>query len=397
VRKQILQAKGQSAKVHQTCEALRRMAREAGPGGQLPTIRALCSQLGVSLATMNSALALLERQKVLWRRHGSGIYVAETLHQRHIGVICDPVASFLFGASPFWSLLVENTHRQAQEQGLRISMHFAGDYPPRVLDYPHDPSPLSEDLIRSILDGSLHGVLSIGVEHSVTRWIEAQGVPVVSIAGPSNYIITQDYGTAARMGVEELARMGCRRIGLWQPVVNFYPSHIRRVRHAFDKAMRAQKLERDESLDAPEIAPHAGHKPSSMEAGYWGAMQFFDENASTRARRSRADWPDGVVIMDDMMAQGVFMALDQLGIKPGRDIKVAAFAVAESPVLLPWEKSIARMEFSLHEIVTSMLEGVLSLADGRQPRWIKKARPADPKAVEMTYNVLPKLHSAQSR
>jgi DNA-binding LacI/PurR family transcriptional regulator len=334
---------------------------------------------------MNSALSLLERQKILWRRHGSGIYVAETLHQRHIGVICDPAQSFLFGVSPFWSLLVENAYRQAEQQGLRISMYFAGDYPPRPLDYPYDPSPLSEDVMRNILDGSLHGVLSIGVGHSVVRWIEAQGVPVVSLAGPSNYIIEQDYPLAARLGAEELARQGCRTVGLWQPELGFSQSRVQNVRQAFQKAVRSQKMEYDEAYDAPQNIPANDHKPSYMEVGYQAAMQAFGSDASTHKRA------DGIVVMDDMMAQGILTAFDRLGIRTGYDVRVATFAVAESPVLLPWIDHVSRIEFELHEIVDAMLEGVLSLADKRQPRWIKKARSAGPNMPEVIYNVQPRL------
>lgn len=52
------------------------------PGGRLPTERELCHQLGVSRITVRLALDLLEEEKLIVRRQGSGTYVSD--HPRQI-------------------------------------------------------------------------------------------------------------------------------------------------------------------------------------------------------------------------------------------------------------------------------------------------------------------------
>lgn len=52
------------------------------PGGRLPAERELCHQLGVSRITVRLALDLLEEEKLVLRRQGSGTYVSD--HPRQV-------------------------------------------------------------------------------------------------------------------------------------------------------------------------------------------------------------------------------------------------------------------------------------------------------------------------
>lgn len=53
------------------------VASELSPGERLPSERQLLARFGVSRATVRHAIAALERDGVVERRHGSGTYVAE--------------------------------------------------------------------------------------------------------------------------------------------------------------------------------------------------------------------------------------------------------------------------------------------------------------------------------
>jgi GntR family transcriptional regulator len=66
----------------QTHEWLLALIREKGleTGDQLPSESELAGQLGISRATLREALRLLEKDRVIVRRHGLGTFVADKRH-----------------------------------------------------------------------------------------------------------------------------------------------------------------------------------------------------------------------------------------------------------------------------------------------------------------------------
>ncbi len=65
------------AKYQEIAQAIRRMAREKGPGAALPSDRALGRRYGVSCGVIRMANELLLREGIIQRRHGQGTFVAE--------------------------------------------------------------------------------------------------------------------------------------------------------------------------------------------------------------------------------------------------------------------------------------------------------------------------------
>jgi GntR family transcriptional regulator len=63
---------------HRIAESLRERIREGelAPGGLLPNQRRLAKSFGVTLMTLRQALEVLEREKLIVRRHGLGTFVA---------------------------------------------------------------------------------------------------------------------------------------------------------------------------------------------------------------------------------------------------------------------------------------------------------------------------------
>ena len=53
------------------------LAHDLGPGARMPTMLQLRDSLGVSIATLDSALSELEAQNVVYRRHGVGTFVTD--------------------------------------------------------------------------------------------------------------------------------------------------------------------------------------------------------------------------------------------------------------------------------------------------------------------------------
>lgn len=69
---------GRVPRYHRIAEALRERIRAGGlaPGERLPNQRRLAHDFGVTLMTLRQALELLERDRLIVRRHGLGTFVA---------------------------------------------------------------------------------------------------------------------------------------------------------------------------------------------------------------------------------------------------------------------------------------------------------------------------------
>ena len=77
--------------------------------------------------------------------------------------------------------------------------------------------------------------------------------------------------------------------------------------------------------------------------------------------------PNGIVSTDDMLTQGLLMALGRHGLRAGEDVRIATQANQGSPALLGWEDRITRLEFAPIEIVATMFAALEALMDGETP------------------------------
>lgn len=336
---------------------LEEIARKIGPGGQMPRIRQLGADIGVSLSTLNAALSDLEDRDMIRRRQGSGIFVGPGLGRRNLCLICNPQSLLDFGTSPIWSQLIEAARGRVKEESEQLSIHFT-----QIATELSTEAVLDERLVRDIDAGNVHGVLAIGLPHSLTRWIESCGVPVVSFAGASNYIVDLMVRQVIEIGVAELKRQGCHALVLWYPqsAHQLEPAPVEFI-EAFQTALmenalpyRADLAERFE----PRILADAPWTKSFPGQGYEAMMHL----AASSGKR-----PDGILSVDDMLTQGLLMAMGRSGLQAGRDIHVATQTNRYSPALLGWEKTITQIEFDPAEIIGTMFEALETLLRGEVP------------------------------
>jgi DNA-binding LacI/PurR family transcriptional regulator len=343
------------------------MANEVGPGAKLPTVLQLRDRLGVSMVTVSAALDELEAQRVIRRKHGVGIFVAPRVRERNVALICDPAFFGDPNASPFWDLLTTRVRQRVEEHGESIWLHFAAGVWEHT-DARTGRDLLNEGLAQDILSGRIDGVLAVGLPHAASRWVEAQGVPLVSFAGGAHNGVALEPATVVREGAAELIRQGCRRIGLWSPAhrprpwePNAMSGFRRRQRQAYEEVLAAHGLPLDESLirDNKErvAASDGGRGPSSQEQGFLCVMETFGENGDSATR------PDGIVFTDDMLTIGALPALNRLGLRPGRDVRIATHANVGSPVLLGWEEDLILVEVDPAELVERMVALLERLMD----------------------------------
>ena len=77
--------------------------------------------------------------------------------------------------------------------------------------------------------------------------------------------------------------------------------------------------------------------------------------------------PDGLVILDDMMARGALVALSKRGQRPGSDVKIATHVNAGSTALHGYEDDLSLIEVNPAHIVSAMFSMLETLMAGEIP------------------------------
>ncbi len=347
---------GRTKKLQEVCAHLLERAHALGPGAQLPKVIQLRTELGVSMATLDAALRELEEQKILTRRHGIGIFVSSELHTTAIALVCDSHFLRAAGHSPFWDLLLEAAQHRARAGGERFELHLAasgGDL----------GAPLQRGLTRDIKDRALDGLIGVGLYEEAVRWIEAQGVPFVSIFGPTfsarSASVNFDKERFLALGITQLAAQGCKRVALWevQPVG-------RDERFLQNYAEEARTFERLAHEQGMMVTPPAPLSPESS-----ASTSRHEQSVSLAApfAASRADWPDGVLISDDVLAHAALMQLRQMGVCVGKDVQIVTHANAGGQVLAGHGVPLTLLEYHPSETVEAAFSALEALLRTGQP------------------------------
>ena len=317
---------------------LRREAREVGQGNKLPTVRALCQTLGVSKSTVNSALEELQDMGILWRKQGSGIYVSSQVDKKCIALVFGENI-FEFGQSPFYSMVLEHSRKRAASHDEKFSFYLdtqsAGE-----------GQPAHHDLVDALERRRLHGVLLVN-RRSVEQvaWMQAQGVPVVSMAIGSSEpnCVQPDYAELIRMGTRTLAGQGCRRIGLISALGLSTEARLQNAAHREVLVGSGLPVREEWIWEQPD--PESSALVTHEEQGYWALMKLLEADRHAL---------DGVVITDDLMTRGALAAAQKLGLVIGSELKIATHANKGSSLLREQEPAINLLEIDPAEIVEAM-------------------------------------------
>lgn len=343
------------------------MARDLGPGAKMPTIRDLQRDLQVSVATLDSALAQLESQKVIERKHGVGIFVSPHLHQKSIGLICEP--AFFRAASPFWQRLIEEVRERAAAKGDTFRFYLA-------IPSGREEVPVHDDLIEDVRARRIEGALFIGHNKPAVFWLKEQGVPSVAFAGWSECSVMLDYGEMVKQAVAALMAQGSRRLALlvpWEEGVK--PTEAPLYRQSV-KALERECAKHGLRSYPPYVwhpsvvGPSAGVVASHEEQGFQGTKALL---GTSKARREKS-YPNGLISTDDLMTRGALRALAGLKLHVGRDVQVASHANRGSDVLRGFESEVTRIEFDPAAVVQAMFEALEALMAGETAPefiWIK--------------------------
>ncbi|BCM88496.1 hypothetical protein IAD21_00329 [Abditibacteriota bacterium] len=362
-------------KMQDVCQQLTDIAQELGAGAKMPTVAQLCDALTVSRGTLDKALGELERQQVVRRVHGNGIFVSSRLGTRTIGLVHAMSESL---GSPFWDLLLNRVQERAAAGHEKFSFYLAVRG-----NNGHD---LPVELTNAVREGRLHGLIFIGQPSEDTvNWVKEHDVPMVGFANNRlNYRVQPRSEMVPTLGVEALARSGCRRLGLWRPFGLWqrsqgYDENILNYLELFHSALMTADLPhelqcswRENEKETQWVNGVLGEKSpveqeSLQEQGYRAVREVL-------GHLQRSQWPDGLVLTNDVFARGVLVGLQRLGVRIGEDIHVVSHANAGSTLLLGYEDQISLLEFDPATITDQLFFLLETLMSGQEPadsvRWV---------------------------
>lgn len=178
-------------------------------GDRLPSERELAVRLGVSLLTVNKAMARLEDLSLVSRSAGRGTHVTYLPSPDAIAVICDICHLSNSSSSPYIDVLIANLLKEARDAG--AIPHFLigrGRTAPDFLDSLG---------FESAVWHSIKGAVSMAWCDGVEDVMEKRGIPLVTIStkDQGRHSIILDYVKLGKMAAHLIAKAPEGDIGLF--------------------------------------------------------------------------------------------------------------------------------------------------------------------------------------
>jgi DNA-binding LacI/PurR family transcriptional regulator len=258
-----------------------------------------------------------------------------------------------------WGHVIREAQRRNYAQGESFSIHS-------ILRNESGAEYVSPQLVKMFERSQIDGVISVALDDATCDWMRPFNIPVVSYAGSGMWVVFIDEGEMIRLGVDALAKQGCRDIRLWISG-NENPPHqstaayvnIESERAAFEMALRDNGL----ACDFGAIRNNRTYAAYPLSREQQGAEAVRDLIETSNGRL-----PDALMITDDMMTIGVVPALYEAGIRPGIDIKIASQTNKGIPLLSTLAQFITRVEVDPEMLVRTMFEILDGGLSGATPR-----------------------------
>ena len=341
-------------KLEQIADALRTLAGSVGPGGRLPPLRRLVVDLDASQATVVRALEQLENENVIQRRHGSGIYVCDRLMANQYLMLIDP--AFLIDVSPVFSIIITHLQDAFADRGLDVDVQVV---PPEKRLRDMSPSQLlpSEEVVRKVNARGYRGAVLLGTAEPTSWLIDGQGIATAGFGSPARYIVHVHDSDTCQIGIQELVRLGCERIALLSPGSIETYEMANAMMASYNRVPFTSPVYQGERTRLKL----SNRSTALILTGYEAALESFGNG------RADGDRPDGVLLLNDMDAQGVLAGLHELGLQPGVDVKIATHANSGSTTLLGYHHQISRIEYSTTQLAAALVEAITCASEGRHP------------------------------
>lgn len=303
-------------------------------GQRLPTERELASQFGVSVPTVNKAMATLESGGYVVRKVGAGTSVATNVV---IGDICMSFHADLVERGPLvYRALLRRLADRITSAGFRpevILTSVAVVDQVREVDRSH--------LFRALADGRIAGVITQGWSDELIASAIARGIAVTTISASAQGIggFHFAYDEMIDRAIDHLVSRGHRRIALLT-----HESPTDQAQHVplFNAALQRH------GLAAGPLLLQLGDHLSTVQAVN-GALDASDP-------------PTAMLIADENLLPAVTLATSLRGIRISADLALvshATFGVESAGT-----QSFTRCGFDIDELATCLVERIIATLRG---------------------------------
>jgi DNA-binding LacI/PurR family transcriptional regulator len=318
-------------------------------GDRLPSNQNLAEQWNVAASSVQAAMTSLVKEGLLKRARKRGTFVAK--RTRTLTAVALYLADDIWHmrAAAFRRAVVTSLSEQLRAR--KIQPHIWSDSRPQSQQ--SKPWP---DLAQAAEQRQIQAVLMCsGGTPAGYDWLSRLSVPLISLTNRYDHnCVGVDAAYGERLAAAELARKGCRSVGMITPV-----KAVAQGRHAADDA-RAQSTTafreaaaesgmeiRDEWIRLP-----ASDRIDEPEAEHFGYEQMKQVLALTNR-------PDGMFVTHDWVARGALMAVLENRIKVPQKLKLVLHRNLEIGLFCPIEASF--LDFQVSEVAA----GMISLMDAQ--------------------------------
>ena len=307
------------------------------PGDRLPSFPELKAQ-GIGQNTVERALGVLERENLIERRNGRGIFVAEysaTAQTTSKGVIgfCG-LGQMLSSASPYWNQVIAGVHDILKTRSMQLMLL---------------------DVHVSDIHDKVDGVLiDPAWAHPQEKW-RREKWPCVSMVAPSGLVevssaVVDDYA-GQRQATQHLLDLGHRRIAYLHASVMGGPTQHRIA--GYREALQAAGIKTEHDwLRALDAMPVIDFRQTGRESMTAWLEDHWKETACT-----------ALMAHNDEAAIGAMEAFEAAGYDVPRDVSIMGF---DGTSLCEYSRPrLTSVEVPLREIGQSATEMLLQqIEDG---------------------------------
>ena len=326
---------------------------ELSVGDKLPSERELAGSFGVSLLTVNKAMARLEDVGMLSRSAGRGTHVARLPSNDAIAIVCDYAHISAKGHPPSNDAAIDTMLSEALYLGM--TPHFLlgkGEGAKQFLNSLGTDSTVWRDI---------KGVIVYGWREGMEDFFESKGQPLVTIStwDQGRHSVIFDYLELGRLAARRLAGKGAGEL---------YVIHNPDLTgHTWNDPLESFLEESSKLGVNPSGIVMKPSEANSPEAGFKAALELSE----------RLQEADGIFITDENIAEGFSKWLEATpsGIPSG--CPVVSHANKESA--RPLSPRIEKCSFSMQSLSLSALEMLLELVSGKRKieepcrSWVKPA------------------------
>ena len=282
------------------------------PGVKLPTTHELAARWQTHATTVQRALQPLAKEGLLVRMPGIGTFV----HKRKPKLTCVGVYNGTSAKNgPYAHSVQEALKDELQKAGIEMDLWSNV----RPLEQRGEPW---QALVKAAERRRFQAFIGIGINMPDITWQQKLPVPVAFLAAPPSFRndVNADVRQLVEASLRELARQGCRSVGLFAPVMGAeegcYPDgshtlYFDMVEHFLDVATDLGLTVRNEWMRL-----YYGHEVDPVrdveQFGYEEFLKLW----------SLPEKPEGLIVFPDTAARGVVLALREKHVRVPQELKL---------------------------------------------------------------------------